>query len=510
MPYATQTRYYYKTESTSVDYALDLDGVIEIGYQPATGGAAVSISVEPTWYIDTVPPEGLSLVTNGIAFDWAGERHFTRDGALFRGWNPTTGAATSAGSASTDGRINFTSVPAGGANAISWRNAAHDARGALDIFGGVYRVASAPIKEGNFFQQAGALTSSADNAGVITGAFTGQVDALRGIVAWSVAGLGAGDAEGAPVRADEVTYSAVFQQYVPKDEALLGISTTRLPIDGKVPIYRPGGHGLVHNTLPTVLPNPLVKGTVYDLGRERIAAADVRTPAGVKVPGALYQVEFDAGTFVVPVESDLTGIDQPLTVFHRIEDELEISIADISGKLDFSTNTGLTHAYPADTSFVSSKLRKGDLFARAHNFFEQETWTDVWSDSLIGDAPTAQFNHVDYPPVVTNRGSIKERWALIRTGATTVNVIGEHVGQLLTNASTTAAIEPMNPNQGVPYWSINPLAHGEGWGVGEVLRFNTEAAGSPFWEALAILQGPPTVANDRAIVAFRSDVDNPA
>lgn len=510
MPYPTQPRYYYKTTSTSVDYALDLDGVIEIGYQPASGGAAVSLSVEPTWYIDTTPPEGLTLVTNGIAFDWAGEKHFTRDGALFRGWNPTTGAATAAGSASTEGRINFTSVPAGGANAITWRNAAHDARGALDVFGGVYRVASAPIKQGNFFQQAADLTSSADNSGVLTGDFVGQVDALRGIVVWSVAGLGAGAEDGEAVRADELTYSAVFQQYVPKNEALLGIGTKRIPIDGEVPVYHSGGHALVHNTLSTALPNPLVKGTVYDLGRERIAAVDVRTPAGVKVPGALYQVDFDAGTFVVPVESDLTGIDQPLTVFHRIEDELEIAIADISGRLDFSTVSGLTHDFPADTSFVSSKLRKGDLFARAYNFFEQKTWTGVWSDSLIGDAPTAQFNHVDYPPVVTNRGAIEERWRLVRTGATTVNVIGEHVGQVLTNVSTTAAIEPMNPNEGVPYWSIPTLAHGEGWAVGEVLRFNTAACGAPFWEALAILQGPATVANDRAIVAFRTDVDNAA
>ena len=500
--------YYYKKTSSVTAFALDLDGVIQIGYLPAAGATAQSLAVAPSWRINAEPPVGLSVVSNGVAFLWAGVVHFSRDGALFRGWAAATGIATAAGSVSSDGLITLGATAPGASNAVTWVNIAHDARGALDVLGGVFRVATAPIKAGSYQLQAGDDIGTANSGGVISGDFTGLVDFQRGITTWAVAGLGAGDAEGVPVRADEVTYNAVFLQYVPMDEALLGISTTRLPIDGRVPIYRAGGQVVVHNTLTTALPNPLTKGTVYDLGRERIAAVTVRTAAGVRVSGALYEVDFDAGTIVVPVESDLTGLDQPFTVHHRIEDELMVLRADISGKLDLVGN-GLTHAYPADTSFVSSKLRKGDLFARAHNFFEQETWTDEWSDSLIGDAPTAQFNHVDYPPVVTNRGAIEERWALVRTGATTVNVLGEHVGQVLTNVSTTAAIEPMNPNTDVPYWSIDPLAHGGGWAVGEVLRFNTAACGAPCWEALTVLQGPPTVASDRAVVAFRADVNAP-
>lgn len=508
MAYETQARYYYTAESTTVNYVLDLDGVLEIGYQPASGGDPVSLSVEPTWYIDTAPPEGLSLVTNGLAFDFAGEKHFTRDGALFRGWDPTTGAATSAGSAATGGRINFLNVPAGGANAITWRNAAHDARGALDIFGGVYRTAVSPIKEGNFQQQAGALIASANSAGVLSGAFTGQIDAFRGIVAWSVAGLGAGDEAGAPVRADEVTYNAVYEEFVPMNEELLGIGTTRLPADGRAPGYRAGGLVVVHETLPTVLPNPLVKGTVYDLGRERIAAVDVRTAAGVKVSGALYEVGFNAGNVTFPLDSDLTGLDQPFTVFHRIEDEAMALRVDLSGKIDIA-GSGLTHAYPAETSYVSSKLRVGDLFARAHTFFEQATWTGVWSDTVIGNTPTAQLNHVDFPPVMTNRGAIKERWRLHFTGTTTVDVIGEHVGQILTGVSILAAIEPMNPNTGALYFSLTPLIFGSGWAAGNQARFNTEACGAGVWEALTIMQGTPTVSNDRAVVAFRADVNAP-
>lgn len=507
MAFPTLPRYYYKTTSTTVGYALDLDGVIEIGYQPASGGSAESVVVEPQWFIDATPPDGLELVTNGLAFTFAGQPHFSRDGALFRTWNPVTGAAVAAGSASSEGHIGLTSVPGGGANAITWANAAHDARGGLDVFGGIYRTANAPLAEGNFQQQAGAVVSSADNAGVITGGFTGLVDYSRGIVAWSVAGAGPLDGQGTAVRADEVTYNAVFEQFVPMDEALLGVKTVRLPIDGLVPVYRSGDIDLVFNTLPTVLPNPLTKGVAYSLGRERIAAVEVRTAAGVKVPGALYTMAFSPGEITFPVPSDLTGLDQPFTVHHRIEDELMCNRVDISGQLDLAG--ALTHDYPAGTSFVASKLRKGDLYARAYNVFEQQTWTNLWADTPVGDPILAQYNSIDFPPVVTNRGAIEEDWAILFLTNTTVRVIGRHVGQLDSGLSIGAVIEPMNPNTDVPYFSIPILGWGTGWNPGNVVRFKTAACGAPVWEALTVLQGPRTVTNDRAVVAFRSDVDAP-
>jgi hypothetical protein len=308
-----------------------------------------------------------------------------------------------------------------------------------------------------------------------------------------------------PVDAAALTYNTVFLQYLPLDGTLLGLDTARLPLDGKVPIYRPGGQVIVHNTLITALPNPLTKGTAYSLGRERVAAVVVRTATGQRVPGSLYTVDFNAGTVTVPVGSDISALAQPFTVEHRIEDELMLLRADISGKLDLVA--ALTHDYPAGTSFVSSKLRKGDLFARAFNYIEQTSWTNVWSDELQGAAPTANFNQIDFPISVTNRGAITEQWAVIFTGATQVRVVGQNVGQILTNVSITAPIAPLNPQTGAPYFEISELGWGGGWAAGNVLRFNTAAAGGPAWVARTVLQGPPTVASDAATLAFRADVD---
>ncbi|MDZ4282822.1 MAG: hypothetical protein U1C04_18910 [Hydrogenophaga sp.] len=480
-----------------VSVPIDRATVGGFSYLPDSAGAAESLTHTPSWALTLADTDGLSYRINGLAFLWGSQLYSSIEGAMRKGWNHALGVGDAAGAASSEGGITLTAMPDNGLNSISWANLAQDLAEGLTIYQGTYRVLTAPIKTGGFQQQSGPRVGLAADTGVITGGdFAGSVDFQRGIVKWSTL---------VPVSAETLTYNAVFLQYLPLDGTLLGLETARLPLDGKVPIYRPGGQVLVHNTLETTLVNPLVKGTSYDLGRERIAAVIVRTLAGVKVPASLYDVDFDNGEIVFPVESDLTGLDQPFTVSHRIEDELMVLRADISGKLDLVA--GITHNYPADTSFVSSKLRKGDLFARAFNYKEQSTWTGVWSDELIGSAPTASFNDIDYPIEVTNRGALTERWAVIFTGATQVRVVGENVGQVLTGVSITAAIAPLNPQTGAPYFEIDALGWGGGWSAGNVLRFNTEAAGSPAWVARTVLQGPPTVASDKFTLAFRSDVD---
>lgn len=487
--------------------------VTSVQHSQSAGPLVGATAVTPSWSFEVPTLAGLTLKADALAFTVGGTPYTAAGGSLYQGWDAVTGTGGPAGSVASGGAVTVTALPANGTNSIVWSNAAQD-RSAPRVGQGVFRVQSAPLKVGVFQIQSGALVGGANDSGVITGGgWNGTVDFQRGIVRWNRVNNVTGPWFGGwstwetitPVPADTLTYNAVFLQYVPIDGTLLGLETARLPLDGRVPIYRPGGQVIVHNTLTTALPNPLTKGTAYSLGRQRVAAVLVRTLTGAKVPGALYTVDFDAGEITFPVPSDLTGLDQPFTVHHRIEDELMLLRADISGQLDLVA--GLTHDYPAGTSYVSSKLRKGDLFARASLYLEQTTWTSVWSDDLIGTAPTASYNSIDYPAVVTNRGAITEEWAVIFTGATQVRVVGRNVGQVLTGVSITADIAPLNPQTGVPYFSIPALGWGGGWAVGNVLRFNTAAAGAPAWVARTVLPGPATVASDAATIAFRADVD---
>jgi hypothetical protein len=182
------------------------------------------------------------------------------------------------------------------------------------------------------------------------------------------------------------------------------------------------------------------------------------------------------------------------------------SQADISGRLRFTRS--LTHNFPAGTSCVSSALPFGDLFARFYNVFEQQTWTSVWADERIGNAMTANFNETDYPITVTNRGTIKERWAVIFTGSTTFRVVGESVGEI-GYGNTSDDCAPTNNATSAPYFVIPALGWGAGWSAGNVLRFNTDACGAPFWIVRTILQGPASVESDKFALAFRGDVDRP-
>ena len=87
--------------------------------------------------------------------------------------------------------------------------------------------------------------------------------------------------------------------------------------------------------------------------------------------------------------------------------------------------------------------------------------------------------------------------------------MGEGVGQVLTNVSINAPIEPLNPQTETPYLSIPAEGWGGGWAVGNVLLFDTVAAGGPAWLARTVLPGASAVLDDRAVIALRADVDRP-
>lgn len=116
---------------------------------------------------------------------------------------------------------------------------------------------------------------------------------------------------------------------------------------------------------------------------------------------------------------------------------------------------------------------------------------------------------MQYPVTVSNRGALQERWLIQFTNTTTVNVIGETIGQILTAVAIANVIAPINPATGVPYFSIQPAGWGAGWSAGNLVRFNTVAANYPVWVARTVLQGPPAESSDQFILGIRGDVDTP-
>lgn len=374
------------------------------------------------------------------------------------------------------------------------------------------------------------------------------------------------------VHADTMLYNAVSQTFLPLDSDILGLDPVRLPQDGRIPVYSDGDVVVIlHDNAKTYTPNlnevlelsnlsvkdnngaevnaetyytidfgadtltwaadltgltqpvtlsdnrlneiaaatytPSQVVDISSLGvaiRGRVAKLSVRDSANQEILETKYTADLDVGTITF---TDVSGISFPLTITDRIEDMSVVSDVQITGKLTLSQP--LTHNFPALETLVSNAVIYGDLYAHTSIPFDQETWTGVWSDILIGSEPAAQYNNSQYPIIVDNSSGIQERWAMVFISSTLVNVIGENVGQILSGVSIAGDIAPINPNTGQPYFTIPLDGWGAGWSSGNVLRFNTLGANSPVWIIQSVAQGQATDTDYNFCLEVRGDIDTP-
>lgn len=306
------------------------------------------------------------------------------------------------------------------------------------------------------------------------------------------------------VAPETVRYNAVAYTYIPLDAEILGLSATRLPLDGRVPIYRVGDIAIVSSSKTFELPDH-VAGQIYELPDQRISWAELEDADGVKVPFDMYSVDYDYGKFTLGGDFALNALTAPLTMKYRYQDMLLIRDVQINGQLTFTKP--LTHNYDAENTIVGSALVIGDMQARSTGKFVQQTWDSIWSDEATGGAISANYNDALYPIAVTNNGAIQERWALVFTSdGTAFRCIGEYSGQIGTGTVNTD-FAPINPITGVPYFIIKKEGWGQGWVSGNVLRFNTVAATFPVWVIRTVKQSEPNVMSDQFQIMLRGDID---
>ncbi|MGA4742198.1 hypothetical protein ACPC5Q_02365 [Acinetobacter junii] len=304
------------------------------------------------------------------------------------------------------------------------------------------------------------------------------------------------------IAADSIRYNAVAYTYIPLDKGILGLSATRLPIDGRVPIFRVGDIGVVAASKSQVLPSH-VAGQTYDLNDQRISWCELEDSVGTKVPFDMYVVDYDYGKVTLSGDFALNALVAPLTASYRYQDLGLINDVQISGQLTFTKP--LTHNYDAVDTIVGSALVIGDMQARYTRKFVQGSWSNAWADEPSSSI-LANYNDSLYPLQVTNKGAIQERWALIFTDNTNFRCVGEYSGQIGTG-SVNADFAPINPVTGLPYFTVKKEGWGAGWANGNVLRFNTVAANFPVWVIRTVKQSEPTVMSDQFQIMLRGDID---
>lgn len=394
--------------------------------------------------------------------------------------------------------------------------------GGLSVDRAVYRFPVAPLRPASVTVSAETIAGvqingTADASGVISTAdMVGKVDFATGIVEvvfkttegnaqspWSldVTSLGVAGVSTAKVgqvKADSIRLAGVAYTYLPISADIIGLDPVRLPSDGRVPIFRPGDIAVIHHT-DTTAPANVINGQTINTGRTRLARARLIGNDG-SVIAAGYTANLDAGTVYL---TNVTGMPQPVHVEHTIKDEVIVTEALLSG--DIILQRPLTHDFPAG-SYVSSALVVGNLFARVSAVFDQQSWTNTWSDAPIGATLSANFNTISHPITVTNQAAVTERWAIVFQNTTVFRLIGEHLG-VIAEGNIAADFTPINPAEGLPYFTLPAAGWGGGWAAGNVLRINTVGAQFPLGLARATQRGDATLNDDRFTLLVLGDRD---
>jgi hypothetical protein len=369
---------------------IDESALVKIRYRAAgSSNSATDGFTASGLMLDLTPTYAEPIVPGSIHFALGGKAYFDRMGSLYYDLNPTTGAATLAGTINySTGEANLTAWVPTASNAVTLRSLLTTLDG-TPVDEATFRVPASPVRPSSLQILAtkltgGSINVTADNNGAISGnGITGTIDYETGVVrvrfgSWVTAAGNENqiwyDANAvvngkifkpAPVFADSIRYNAVAYSYLPLDADLIGLDPVRLPQDGRVPIFRPGDFAVIGHT-GIVGPINVSNGQVINCGRVRLSRVRVIGANNVVITSG-YTTDLEAGTVTF---TNVAGYAQPVTIEHRIEDMAQVSDVQISGRLTFTRQ--ITHDYPVG-SYVSSALVAGDLRAYVSHLFDQAT-----------------------------------------------------------------------------------------------------------------------------------------
>ncbi|ULJ64062.1 hypothetical protein MIS33_07790 [Wielerella bovis] len=420
-----------------------------------------------------------AIVPNSWVFDIGGKRIIERDSTLYETWDALTGTGKVVGHISEMGILHFTNISL-------------DLRPVVKVLQGVYtqgeykvkqfnsHTALAPIKPKSFIAYADiseteTLTGQSQADEAILGSLNGQIDYKTGF--FSV------EAEN-PIPANAMRYNAVAQSTIPLDSTIIGINANRLPLDGKVPIFRKGDMIVIGNHLEQDIGSAHIAGQSIELQRKNLDRLCVLDADSKHINAELYDADLAAGRMTWATPLDLSQYKMPLKTKQIWEEEnriTDVNVVSGSLKLQF----GVSRDFPVENTFVSSAIVGGNMEVRATQPFSQQAWTQVWQDTRIGDPILANLNVADYPIELTSDGAITERWLMKFTTSTQFQLFGEQLG-LVAEGDRHSDLAPINPATQKPYFRLPALAIGGGFSGQNCVRFNTVGTPLPVWVVRAV------------------------
>lgn len=423
-------------------------------------------------------PKPCAVLLNTWIFEVGGIRTVERNGTLYQNWNALDGTGKVVGSLDVSGSLKLNGIT------LTRQPEIKILQGVF--VNGDYRVKQffgrtelAPVKPQSFtvYAEHGGQTlmGKAQADETLSGSINGKIETATGyfeIVAPQ------------PIAPDSLRYNAVSQSTVPLDSTIIGINANRLPLDGKVPVFRKGDMIVIGNTLTQDIGSAHIAGQSIDLQRKNIDRLCVLDANGTHINAELYDADLTAGRLTWATPLDLAQYAMPLTTKQIWEEENRVTDVDlVSGSLKLQF--GVSRDYPLENTYVSSAIIGGNMEVRATQPFSQQAWTQVWQDTRIGDPILANINVADYPMVLTSDGAITERWLIKFTNTTQFQLFGERLG-LVAESDIHTELAPLNPATKKPYFRLPALAFGGGFATQNCVRFNTTGTPLPVWVVRAV------------------------
>lgn len=418
-----------------------------------------------------------AILLNSWIFEINGVRAIERNGVIYSNWNELEGKGNVVGSLSATGELVLRETTAQ-APVIKIVQGVY-INGDYQVQKFVGRTQTAPLKPQSFsaYAETGGqtLVGKAQANENLLGELTGKAENATGYFEIQ---------SNQPIAPDSLRYNAVSQSTVPLDSTIIGINANRLPLDGKVPIFRRGDLIVIGNHFTQDIGSAHIAGQSIELTRKNIDRLCVLDADNKHINAELYDVDLEAGTMTWATPLDLSQYKMPIKTKQIWEEENRVTDVDIvSGtlKLQFA----VSRDYPVENTYVSSAIVGGNMEVRATQPFSQKAWTNVWQDTRIGDPILANINTADYPIELTSDGAITERWLMKFKNTTQFELFGERLG-LVAESDIYTDLAPINPATQKPYFKLPALAMGGGFAVQNCVRFNTTGTPLPVWVVRAV------------------------
>lgn len=511
-----------KLVATSITLQEQFGGTLLIRSQAAGAsyGDQQDVQPAPQLTFDLLPTVDEPIVPGSLLLSFGGKTYVDRDGVLYADLSSSTNAGTAVGTVDyAAGEATLSTYPAGAGSTIAISACLTSSAG-FGVVGATWRTPGAPLRPASLqvtvvrADTAQVVSGSADNNGDFNGPLIyGTVDVTTGIVRLRFTD-DPDDTSGAsevPVIPSLLRYNAVLYSALPLNADLIGLDPVRLPADGRVPIFREGEVLVIHHTGETSVASPQAGGTVQ-LDRDHQSEISVVDADGIALAAAQYSVDRELGTvtWANPLllhDEEGNPLSLPLTITDRVEHMAMCGEVQITGTLGLSAP--VPWDLPAGETKVSSAVAWGDLQARLYKWFTQRTWNagaPNWTDSPIGDSTTSNYDSLNYPQVITNKGAIAGKWAVVFISATQFQVVEQQLG-VIANGNTGEDCSPINPATLTPYFTLRAAGWGSGWAAGNAVRFNTDSCLGPLWMVRTVLSGQGTLEDDHFRIQIRGDAD---